>query len=178
MLRKITHLPGKGFPFVLVLCLVATALVFAGCPTDDDDDADLGDDLGLLTGKWSSGYDGYEIDNSVLKYDDGMPAGSDYDGMDFTGSIEYHKKFSGAAGVIIVKYVTAPLASTAGKYQGVYYKGLSAAQVTMGSAYTVADYTQPVEVGTLEEAKKKFASEANVGSYGGDLSMASPQTKQ
>jgi hypothetical protein len=172
-----TRLFSKAFPFALTLCLLVGVLGLTGCEPDGGD-YDLGDDLGLLIGRWSSSYDGYEIDETILKYDDGVAPGSEYDGMDFIGNIEYHKKFSATAGVIIVKYTTPPNTSTTGKYQGVYYKDLSATQVTMGSAYTVSDYTQPAEVNSLEEAKTKFASEQNITLYGGDLSMASPQTKQ
>jgi hypothetical protein len=168
---------GKAFPLVLGLCLLAGALGLTGCPMEESD-PDFGNDLGSLIGNWSSGTDGYEISETVLQYDDGLAAGSQYDGMDFTGSIEYHKKFSETAGVIIVKYITPPNGSASGKYQGVYYKDLSATKVTMGNAFTVADYTQRVEVGSLEEAKTKFASEENISLYGGDLSRASPQTKQ
>jgi hypothetical protein len=168
----------KAVPLFFALCLVTGAALFTGCPMDGGGD-DFGNELGKLVGTWSSGYDGYEITPTTLNYDDGMAPGSEWDGGDYTSDIEYVHKFSETAGVIIVKYTTAPASSTAGKYQGVYFKDLEADTVLLGNAYTVADYTQSPEVDSLEAAKDKFVSEANIELYGGGSALVgASQTRQ
>jgi hypothetical protein len=162
---------------VLVLGLVMGALSLAGCDTDggyvDDHTLNTG-----LIGTWDSGLgDGYTITATTLNYNGGGFG-------DFTSTIRYIYNFSETAGVIIVEYITAdadwdgsPDPTYVGKFQGVYFSSLTANTVKLGSAYTVADYTQPVEVDTLAEAKQKFKP-ANISLYGGELSGAGTQTKQ
>ncbi|GHV72814.1 hypothetical protein AGMMS49940_01160 [Spirochaetia bacterium] len=159
---------------VFVLSLLMGALSLAGCKDDSDGFIDDGMLNSGLKGTWDSGAgDGYTITDSTMVYSstwDSVTTG-------FTGSIEYIYNFSETAGVIIVQYTVYDLGFGAevGQYQGVYFKDLTASTVKLGSAYA-SDYSV-VEVATLAEAKEKFKP-ANISLYGGELSMASPQTRQ
>lgn len=157
----------KGFPLFFALCLVMGSALFSSC--------DWGGGTGdySLVGKWSSGSDGYEITDTTMIY-------TGYTGYSFKAKIHEIIEFDPAAisGVIIVEYTTKPTAYTPpGNFQGVYYKDLTAKSVKLGSAYTAADYTNPVEVSTLAAAREKFKKD-NIALYGGELTQAVPQTRQ
>ncbi|MFP3089489.1 hypothetical protein LQZ21_04090 [Treponema sp. TIM-1] len=157
----------KALPLFFLLCLVMGSVLFSSCDWSGGDSGGGG----TLTGTWSSGSDGYEITSTTLTYI------SDY-GYGFIGNIRDRIEFSPTSGVIIVEYTTPPTAyNPPGKFQGVYYKDLTANSVKLGSAYTVADYTVPVEVTTLALAREKFKLE-NIALYGGELTAATPQTRQ
>lgn len=150
------------------------ALSLIGCDPDDPfvDDHKLNN--GLI-GDWKytfdNGNDRYTIDATTLVYT------FTYEGVatSFTSNIEYIYNFSETAGVIIVRYTAYDLGygATVGQYQGVYFRDLTASTVKLGSAYET-DYSV-VEVASLDEAKEKFR---NFRSYGGELSMATPLTRQ
>jgi hypothetical protein len=155
----------KILPFVFAL--VMGALLFSGCKNEDDDP---GGSVSALIGEWTSGSDSYSIKGTTLNY-------TGYEGYSFESRIRYVYNFTGASGVVIVEYTTPPTAYTPlGNFQGVYYKELAGDTVKLGNAYTAADYTIPVEVETLAEAKEKFKLD-NIALYGGELTMAVTQTR-
>jgi hypothetical protein len=91
-----------------------------------------------------------------------------------TGSIEYVYNITDTAGSIIVKYTGG---SNSGKYDAVHFKNLASGQVLLGNAYTVADYTVPSAVSTLDAAKGRF-NPANAEAYGGwTVQMGEAQTR-
>jgi hypothetical protein len=155
---------------VLALGLVLGMMALAGCPMEDDD---FKDDHKLnqgLIGNWATDQSGYQITETTLTYNDGNF------GYGFVADIEDVYNFTSTGGVIIVKYTTLPTAYTPlGNYQGVYFLDLTADDVKLGNAYTVANYQVPVEVATLEEAKKKFGPKENIGPNGGELTVTYPK---
>jgi hypothetical protein len=141
MLRKITHLPGKGFPFVLVLCLVATALVFAGCPTDSEnknEDAEF-------SGKWvSTGGDQFTIDLQANTfsywYGSGEPSygpeSMDYKG-DIKGPVLSNKNLlKNGSGYLAMQISSAgDWGPTVGKYIVIFWKDLTDKTVVEAGPY-------------------------------------------
>jgi hypothetical protein len=132
-----------------------------------------------LTGTWqASGGEGanawtddYVITNAsvthISSYGGGAPT-------TVTGSIEHVYNITKTAGCIIIKYTEG---ENSGKYDAVYFKDLGSTQVILGSAYTVADYTVPAAVSTLDAAKGRFKP-ANAEAYGGwTAQMGTPQQK-
>ncbi|AEF84253.1 hypothetical protein TREPR_0536 [Treponema primitia ZAS-2] len=171
---------GRAIFLFLVLGLVAGALSLTGCDMDGEEFED-GHQLNPgLIGSWANVYDGYEISNTRLIYNDGGY------GLGFSANIVYVYNFSLAAGAIIVKYDN-PKSITAytapGSYQAVYYRKLESGSVIMGSAYDVATSDKypdndHVEVITLEEAILKF-SPVNAERYGGASALqAAPLSRQ
>jgi hypothetical protein len=153
------------FSLFFVVCLVMGSTLFSGC------DWNGGEDHFSLTGTWNSGYDGYVITPAAMIYTD------DY-GYGFTANIREIVEYSHNSGVILVEYTTLPTAYTPpGRFQGVYYKDLTAKSVKLGSAYNAASPGTPVEVTTLALAKEKFKLE-NIALYGGELTIAVPQTRK
>ncbi|MDR2747716.1 MAG: hypothetical protein LBB77_09765 [Treponema sp.] len=154
----------KALPLFLGLCFVIGAALFSGCSMGNDGGASI-------YGEWDSGYDGYTITPTDMIY-------RGYTDYGFGAKIRYVEYFTADSGVIIVEYTIPPTAySPPGNFQGVYFKELTANTVRLGNAYTAADYTTPVEVTTLELAKEKFKFD-NIALYGGELTNASPQTRQ
>jgi hypothetical protein len=204
MARKITHLSGRGFSLVLVLCLVAAlSFSFLGCPMDGDTSTSIPGLDDKLIGTWeftgSYGTERYVINDR----NDTFTYGSVYDGTfteSFSGTIVYAESFSDSAGVIIIKYteghkqewsswaedspgsnnwVETPLnPQPAGNFYGIYYVNLNDAGTTVFLANTsnLADYSYgPTETETLEAAKARF-TETNINDYI-DISVGEPQTK-
>ncbi|MDR2759063.1 MAG: hypothetical protein LBB78_06765 [Spirochaetaceae bacterium] len=154
------------FPLFFVVCLVMGSALFSSCDWNGGDSGG-----GSLTGTWNSGSDGYEITNTTLKY-------IGVAGYSFTSNIREIIEFDRTSGVIIVQYITHPTAySPPGNFQGVYYKDLTASSVKLGSAYDVANPGTPVEATSLPLAREKFKQE-NIALYGGELTAATPQTRQ
>jgi hypothetical protein len=181
---------GRVLSLFLALGLVIGALSLLGCDLDDDDD--FVDDHQLnsrLVGNWKLHYEGsYESGGETIEY-----SGDEEYKIDaiaktitlndtgsfssFTGSIEYVYNFSETAGVLIIKYTENTDDTKKNKYSAVYFRNLTATTVKLGAPYDASDTSAPVEVDSLAAAKEKFKP-ANISLYGGELTMASPQTKQ
>jgi hypothetical protein len=132
-----------------------------------------------LAGTWTaSGGEGanawtddYVITNASVTYISSYGGGAP---TTVTGSIEYVYNITNTDGCIIIQYTGG---SNDGKYDAVYFKGLTSTQTLLGSAYTVADYTIPSAVSTLDAAKERFKP-ANAEAYGGwTAQMGTPQQK-
>ncbi|MDR2305464.1 MAG: fibronectin type III domain-containing protein [Treponema sp.] len=126
-----------------------------------------------LTGTWRSDYnDGYVISDATLSYNDG----SGY-GFNFTGDIRYSKKFDSVSGVIIVEYTVPPAyAVLPGAFFGIYYWGLTPAQVYLANTSELDNNYAPSETATLEAAIAKF-TQANKPKFVME-SVVKPQKKQ
>jgi hypothetical protein len=179
----------RAVSLVLALGLVLGALAFMGCPMEEDtfvDDHKL--NTGLI-GTWKGsgtypGEDGTEVswtDTYTITSGSGDILGTiaHPDGWTWQdANIEYVYNFSDSAGCLIVKYTDS---SNNGKYNAVYFKDLSSGSVLLGEAYdTSIIYPADTDssVGTLEEAKTRFAPE-NAEAYGGGSGQTgTPQQKQ
>ncbi|GAB6391614.1 MAG: hypothetical protein MdMp014T_0987 [Treponematales bacterium] len=161
--------PAKQARFAIG-ALLALVLVLGGCENTITNTLYPDNYLNLgLTGTWQASGEGwtdtYTITAGAISHPDGWPEYED-------ARIAWVYNFSNSAGCVIIQRVED------GKYTAVYFKDLSADSVLLGDAYTAADDTQPVEAGTLDEAKEKFAP-ANAERYGGGSAQAgTPQTKR
>jgi hypothetical protein len=166
MLKKVSYL-------VFALCLVVGAMSFLGC--SESDDSEFFDRQFIPYGKWESnwddgasgGVDTYTIETGTLKYS----SQSVYGNSAWEATIEVAVDFSSHAGVLIVKYTTAPSGSMAGHtsgkdYTGVYYTNYSSTLIDMGDAWE-PDFSSRVETTTLNEALATF-TEGNAGTHIGD----------
>ncbi|MDR1654352.1 MAG: hypothetical protein LBR96_00030 [Treponema sp.] len=126
-----------------------------------------------LVGSWRSEYnDGYVISGAALRYDDGL--GGSYD---YTGAIRYVQKFDNASGVIIIEYTVPPTYEVLpGAFFGIYYWGLTPAQVYLANTTDLDNSYAPTETATLEAAAAKF-TQANRSKFVAE-SAVKPQKKQ
>jgi hypothetical protein len=145
------------------LVLFCLALLFSGCPTEEDKGF-------VLEGVWKSPYDSYTITKTTVSY---LMDNSGWGGLDsvLNGSIEKSVKFSDNAGVLIIIVTESTTGNTAEKYTGVYYSDGTKSSIKMGNAMDI-NY-DPVEKGTLAEAQSAFTVD-NVGNH---ISMWGDYTK-
>jgi hypothetical protein len=187
-----TRLFSKAFPFALTLCLLAGALVLAGCPMEDDPAERVPGLDSRLEGTWEfddTGYGGerYVINGDSLTY--GSLGGTGADAVfteTYAGTIVHAESYTNSAGVIIIEYTvghkqkwyfydednnwakTPHDPQPVGNFYGIYYHHLGPKdgklEVTFANTSDIANGYGPTEAGTLEEAIGKFTVE-NMNKY-------------
>jgi hypothetical protein len=76
--------------------------------------------------------DFYTVNGTSIIYDDGM--GESEWSMSYAADIVQHSDFTNAHGVIIIKFTTNPVTGGEKAYSAVYWRGLTAASVSMANA--------------------------------------------
>jgi hypothetical protein len=147
--------------FAALLC--AAALVFSGCPLEDDED-DLPEGFNPeLIGTWEASGDGWS-DTYVIKSDGGRVTIAHGDNEPDEIVYAYNFNPDSTAGCLITQRPSDD------KYTAVYFQLLvPGTEVVLGSAWdTTIPYpgNNDPAVATLEEAKERFAPE-NAEAYGG-----------
>jgi hypothetical protein len=156
--RTKKFLPRNVFSLFLAACLVMGSALIFGC--------DLGGDSGGggIYGTWKDpqSQDTYKITSTTISYNSAYPE------MDFAGTIVPIDPFDNSSGVIIFKY-TKGQPTTGRTYGAVYYRGLTASQMTMATAgrwESAEPYGDLTPVITSEDqAKREFIRDKGDGYY-------------
>ena len=184
--------------FFIGLMLLATAVIFTGCPSDPDDDTyPIVEFDTRLVGTWADGipgewYDGFRITSGMDLY----KSDTDFNDPSFTdpswgGKIVYAAKFSENSGILIIQY-GAGLKQTwydyseyptvkelspqpAGNFYGIYYDELKAATVKLSATSDQKNNNGPCETVSLQQAINRFTLDAKYDWMYSGLTSAYPR---